>query len=395
MTEAQKKRQAEVFGQFREKMQRAAEGAADRQQFRAAGDAIFAEAEAALQEDLEPGQRDRLDQIQLQVEGPLAFVRPELARRLKLSDDQADQVKTIAEQWREDARRAPAVPLNVRPEDRPTNLETARKLAESREFQEAKETSKRAMLALREAAMGRIDKILTEPQRASYRAMLGERFDSEGAPCGQGQRGGGRRQGRGEPGGPPRAARRPRLRRQGRPPRLYVGAPEGPLRRGPPQLPHGRRPVQGVRGPRHQRRLPRRAEHGEALGGRAGPGRHPGRRQRPEGRGGARIHRGRVRGRPRLGQGRRGAAADQRSSPLRPGRRGPGQVLRGGHEPGHDVRPGELGSAGPHVACCSPATTTCWATTRSPTAATSPSGSTASRPSPASRSRGRRGASPS
>ena len=53
----------------------------DRARFLAARDAIIKEAAAAVQATLKPEQRERLDQIQLQAKGPLAFARPDSGQR--------------------------------------------------------------------------------------------------------------------------------------------------------------------------------------------------------------------------------------------------------------------------------------------------------------------------
>ena len=76
LTEAQKKEmEARSIAQS-EKLQKARGEITDREKFLAARDAIFKEIQAAILENLEPEQRDRLDQIQLQSQGPLAFNRP-------------------------------------------------------------------------------------------------------------------------------------------------------------------------------------------------------------------------------------------------------------------------------------------------------------------------------
>ena len=80
-----------------------------------ARDAIFEEAAAAERAILTPEQRERLDQIQLQAQGPLAFslggddpgsssgdrsrfVGPPVPQRLKMSADQVKRVRTIAQE---------------------------------------------------------------------------------------------------------------------------------------------------------------------------------------------------------------------------------------------------------------------------------------------------------
>ena len=175
-------------------------------------------------------------------------------------------------------------------------------------------------------------------------------------------------------------------------------APSCPLRRGPQQLSHDRRTIQAVRRDHRQRWLSGNTQQGEvhqralwkgdvliianALGA---EGMGQARRRIP-------VHRGRVRRRPRLGPGRRLAAADHRPRPVRLGRRVPGQAIRGGHEQGHTSDPAnsEGGETSlvfthkNHLLGDHPITK----------GRDDPSGSIGSRPSPVNRSRGRPGASP-
>jgi len=70
--------------------------------------------------DDQPDQRERLDQIQLQAQGPLAFARPEfgpttlvrppLPERLKLSDDQAQRAQAIVEEGQKEIAKAASFP---------------------------------------------------------------------------------------------------------------------------------------------------------------------------------------------------------------------------------------------------------------------------------------------
>ena len=73
ITEAQKKEQDAIAERRVQKMQKARAEIKDRAKFREARDAIFEEAAAAERAILTPAQRERLDQIQLQAQGPLAF----------------------------------------------------------------------------------------------------------------------------------------------------------------------------------------------------------------------------------------------------------------------------------------------------------------------------------
>ena len=110
ITDAQKKEQAAIERRHNTKLQQARRENRDRQKFLAARDAIFKETAEALRANLKPEQHRRLDQIQLQAQGPLAFaglgidatelVGPPLAERLKLTDDQVRRSRPIVERRR-------------------------------------------------------------------------------------------------------------------------------------------------------------------------------------------------------------------------------------------------------------------------------------------------------
>ena len=77
ITEAQKKEQAEIEERRSQKIQHARTEIKDCAKFRASRDAIFNEIAAGQLAILKLEQRERLDQIQLQAQGPLAFSLPE------------------------------------------------------------------------------------------------------------------------------------------------------------------------------------------------------------------------------------------------------------------------------------------------------------------------------
>ena len=115
ITDAQKKKQVAIQeGQF-ERMQQARRDVTDRAKFREARDAILRETTAALLDSLTPGQRDRLDQIRIQIEGPLAFAKAEfgpmvftgtpLIERLALSGEQVRRVRILIDEGTKRSRR--------------------------------------------------------------------------------------------------------------------------------------------------------------------------------------------------------------------------------------------------------------------------------------------------
>jgi hypothetical protein len=136
---------------------------------------------------LEPAQRDRLDQIQLQAQGPLAFDRsqaadlaidgPDMTERLKLTDDQAQRVRAIAQEGAGEIERAATVPIVLDPAASAPTPESIRKLVETPAFKEAKRKTREDARRAWASVVRRIEEVLTEPQRASYRAMIGAPFD--------------------------------------------------------------------------------------------------------------------------------------------------------------------------------------------------------------------------
>jgi hypothetical protein len=187
MTEAQKKGQEATFLALRNKIQKARRDTANRQKFQETRDTIFKEMQAALRENLEPSQRERLDQIQLQAQGPLAFDRsefpqfasvgPELSQRLEMSQDQIQKVKKIVEQGQAEIQKAAAFPIVLDSQPGPPTLEMIDKLVASPEFQAAKQKAREAGRNTRAAVMRRIEAVLSESQRSAYQKMLGQPYD--------------------------------------------------------------------------------------------------------------------------------------------------------------------------------------------------------------------------
>ncbi len=165
----------------------------DRAKFREARDAIFEEAAAAERAILTPAQRERLDQIQLQAQGPLAFslggdepgsssadrsrfVGPPVPQRLRMSADQVKRARTIAQEADTQISKAASVRIPWDSKDRPS-AEDIRKLVAGAEFRAAKQKALRDARAAWDAAIARIEGVLADEQRAAYRKMLGRPFD--------------------------------------------------------------------------------------------------------------------------------------------------------------------------------------------------------------------------
>jgi hypothetical protein len=144
--------------------------------------ALAREAEAEQLRVLDRRQRARLEQIRLQADGPMAFLRsPELRDRLNLDPD---QVQAIAEAVRqgtaEEKARAAAsqqvlVEATAPDPDTPNrrNFLPGKREAVAAEYERLGKDTARIRRSVEQA----VDKALSKKQRAAYRALCGEPFD--------------------------------------------------------------------------------------------------------------------------------------------------------------------------------------------------------------------------
>ena len=191
LTDAQTKEQRAAIeryqSEFRKKMQEARRDIKDRDKLLAATAPIGAEFREVLRKTFQPEQWERLDQIQLQAQGPLAFslrnqgpraamsnVGPPLAERLKLSDDQVRRIETIVDEGVGEITKAASVAISLDPKDKPTT-EDIRKFVGGPEFRAAREKATRAARAAWAAVILRIEEVLTASQREEYHRLLGVR----------------------------------------------------------------------------------------------------------------------------------------------------------------------------------------------------------------------------
>jgi Spy/CpxP family protein refolding chaperone len=167
---------------------------------------LHSEADAAVMRELQRKQRTRLEQIKLQVDGPLAFERPEVLERLNLGDSQIELIQGILDDGRGQMeqsggfmmRAAGAMPgpgfgpgpsagdgagpgPGAGPGGAPPSPQDLKKKVASKEFQDQVkaqfEKRRKETQGVRDQMMQAIGKVLTRGQRASYRKMLGEPFD--------------------------------------------------------------------------------------------------------------------------------------------------------------------------------------------------------------------------
>ncbi|APW60562.1 hypothetical protein [Paludisphaera borealis] len=187
LTDSQKKEVETTVNQRLKKMQTARRELTSRRKSMEFREALMKELEAALRENLEPSQRERLDQIQLQAQGPLAFngagsaqmalVDPDLAKRLKLTDDQIRRTQTIAEEGTREIKKAAAVPILIDSKASAPTRESIRRFVESPEFKATKRTTREAARNAWTNVVRRIEDVLTESQRKAYHEMVGAPFD--------------------------------------------------------------------------------------------------------------------------------------------------------------------------------------------------------------------------
>ena len=187
LSDEQKKEGEAIREHVFQKIQQARQNSKGGAAFQEAREAALQEVEKAVWEILKPEQVERLDQIQLQAQGPLAFVRskgqpmafvgPPVSRRLKLKDDQSQRIQAIAQAGETEITRAASFPIVVDPKDGPPTMETIGKLVDSPDFQAAKKKASQAGRDAIAAVIKRIEEVLTDAQREDYHKLLGAPFD--------------------------------------------------------------------------------------------------------------------------------------------------------------------------------------------------------------------------
>jgi hypothetical protein len=121
-----------------------------------------------LDDLLNADQRKRLEQIALQVEGPLAVARPEVAKKINLSAAQVKQVRAIAAEARDQL--AQLGPINPAPGGDPGLSDQP---AARARFEQARQDADQ----LRQDAAARVTEVLKPAQKDSFDQLLGPPFD--------------------------------------------------------------------------------------------------------------------------------------------------------------------------------------------------------------------------
>jgi hypothetical protein len=155
---------------------------AERQAIEESAGAIREQTDAALKKILKPAQFSRLQQIDLQAQGPLVIVRPDVARALNLSSDQVEQAQTVIDQARSTGREQmmrsgreffeSLQTNNSNNQQPPTDPEAMRE-----RFQTHMEQMRTSAQGLEDSAVQQVTRILTKAQRTKFNAMLGPPFD--------------------------------------------------------------------------------------------------------------------------------------------------------------------------------------------------------------------------
>ncbi len=135
------------------------------------------EGERPLLEILDSHQRARLEQLQLQADGPMAFIRPEIQDRLKMSPEQVNVVKAICELGRKTVTESAILPAGSKPIPRGLTFEKRAEMLKSEDFGEQIEKVRKQVVRARNTTLREIAASLTEKQRATFEQMLGARFE--------------------------------------------------------------------------------------------------------------------------------------------------------------------------------------------------------------------------
>ena len=135
------------------------------------------ELEIPLLKVLDRRQRSRLEEIQLQADGPIAFTRPDVQDALNLWPDQMEMIQAILAEGRETINRAATVPSGIGNITRGLKPEQRTELLKSKTVAAEVEKSRTAVVRARDLTTRSILRILSKRQRATYERMLGKRFE--------------------------------------------------------------------------------------------------------------------------------------------------------------------------------------------------------------------------
>jgi hypothetical protein len=143
--------------------------------------AIRTEHEAALARALSPRQRTRLEQVALQIEGPLAVSRPEIADRINLSPEQLELVQEVVAQMKtaQDRQWADRIDNAEAPSRVPSRTDARGAASKSADTARPDpiDLAHEEQISTQDTAVREVAKILTRRQRAAFNRLLGKPFD--------------------------------------------------------------------------------------------------------------------------------------------------------------------------------------------------------------------------
>jgi len=147
------------------------------------------EIDASYLKILNPKQRERLTQIRLQLEGPIALLKPDLQKRLNLAPDQIQQIREIFMAGVDELKRVKDLRdenvvnnsqrKEVATKSNPTEKRPMREIDKSKQadYEKEKNNLENEAKQIRLNVIQRIDRILTKKQRETFHRMEGELFD--------------------------------------------------------------------------------------------------------------------------------------------------------------------------------------------------------------------------
>ena len=137
----------------------------------------FDRRERALASILDRSQNARLDQLQMQIQGPRAFRRQDVQQRLYMGEDQILVILEIVASGDEAIQVAGSVPKAVAPPRTGVTAEQRKAHLEQKENKAIIQQSRQAVIKAKSRTMQAIIGQLNKRQRAIYQAMVGEPFD--------------------------------------------------------------------------------------------------------------------------------------------------------------------------------------------------------------------------
>jgi hypothetical protein len=140
------------------------------------------EIESGIAAILSRPQRTRFTQIRLQLDGPMAFTRPALREKLVVDDDQADAILATLATAREEMVQNAQFPLSTRDVPRRDGRRPAVETEPERTLEAQLAEARVANERVRDAAMGRIGRILRKHQWELYIKLRGAPFVQRGTP---------------------------------------------------------------------------------------------------------------------------------------------------------------------------------------------------------------------